>query len=140
VLDSCGTAEAILRATAPLDPETVGRAVKDGFTVGRHALAGRFVLQGATWSGEKLQAVIDGYGEDSREYRAALEEVGAAGADILARMEVLAGPYARLVITGGWSDRPEVREVKQRHLGHFEHVAEGYAGCRGAARAAFRGS
>ena len=130
VLDSCGTAEAILRATAPLDPATVRRAVADGFTVGRHAVAGRYVLQGATWSGEKLQAVIDGYGDESREYRDALEEVGAAGADILARMEALAGPYRRLVITGGWSDRPEVREVKQRHLGAFEHVAEGYAGCK----------
>ena len=65
VLDSCGTAEAILRATAPLDPETVRRAVADGFTVGRHALPGRYVLQGASWSGEQLQAVIDGYGDDS---------------------------------------------------------------------------
>jgi sugar (pentulose or hexulose) kinase len=140
VLDSCGTAEAILRATAPLDPETVRRAVADGFTVGRHAVPGRYVLQGATWSGEKLQAVIDGYGERSREYRDALEEVGAAGADILARMARLAGPYTRLVITGGWSDRPEVRAIKARHLGAFEHVAEGFAGCRGAATAARRGS
>ena len=140
VLDSCGTAEAILRATAPLDPAIVRRAVADGFTVGRHAVPGRFVLQGATWSGEKLQAVIDGYGDGSREYRDALEEVGAAGADILARKARLAGPYTRLVITGGWSDRPEVREMKARHLGAFEHVAEGYAGCRGAARAARRGS
>jgi sugar (pentulose or hexulose) kinase len=136
VLDSCGTAEAILRATAPLDPATVARAVAEGFTGGRHAGAGRYVLQGATWSGEKLQAVIDGYGEASREYRDALEQVGEAGADILARMEALAGPYARLVITGGWSDRPEVREIKRRHLGAFEHVDGGFAGCRGAATAA----
>jgi sugar (pentulose or hexulose) kinase len=134
VLDSCGTAEAILRATAPLDPATVGRAVAEGFTVGRHALPGRHVLQGATWSGEKLQAVIDGYGDHSTEYEAALEEVGAAGADILARMESLAGPYPRLVLTGGWSDRPEVRAMKRRHLGAFEHVDGGFAGCRGAAR------
>jgi sugar (pentulose or hexulose) kinase len=140
VLDSCGTAEAILRATAPLAPATVRRAVQEGFTVGRHALPGRYVLQGATWSGEKLQAVIDGYGDASREYEAALEEVGAAGADILARMEALAGAYRRLVITGGWSDRPEVRAMKRRRLGAFEHVAEGYAGCKGAARAASRGS
>ena len=74
------------RHGAPV-PETVERAVQDGFTVGRHALAGRFVLQGATWSGRSFKLSIDGYGEDSREYRAALEEVGAAGADILARME-----------------------------------------------------
>jgi hypothetical protein len=140
VLDSCGTAEAILRATAPLEPAIVARAVEQGFTVGRHAVPGRFVLQGATWSGERLQAVIDGYGEESREYRDALEEVGRAGAGILARMEALAGPYRRLVVTGGWSDREEVREMKRRHLGAFEHVPAGFAGALGAATAARRGS
>ena len=101
---------------------------------------GRYVLQGATWSGEKLQAVIDGYGDDSAEYEAALEEVGAAGADILARMERAGRPvqaardHRRLVGPAG-GPRDE-----GRHLGAFEHVAEGYAGCRGAARAASRGS
>ncbi len=138
VLDSCGTAEAILRATAPLDPATVRRAVADGFTVGRHALAGRYVLQGAFWSGERLQAVKERRGEDSREFQQALEEAGATGADVLARMEALAGPRKRLVVTGGWSEGATAREVKRRHLGPFEHVAEGYAGCRGAARAALR--
>jgi sugar (pentulose or hexulose) kinase len=59
VLDSCGTAEAILRATPPLPPDVVGRAVAEGFTVGWHAIAGRFVLQGAVWAGEALQAVCD---------------------------------------------------------------------------------
>jgi sugar (pentulose or hexulose) kinase len=136
VLDSCGTAEAILRATAPLDPDTVRRAVADGFTVGRHALPGRYVLQGAFWSGEQLQAVIDAYGEDSQQYANELEKVGATGADVLARMEALAGPYRRLVVTGGWSESERARAVKARYLGPFEHVAEGFAGCRGAAKAA----
>jgi sugar (pentulose or hexulose) kinase len=138
VLDSCGTAEAILRATAPLDPATVRRAVQQGFTVGRHALPGRFVLQGAFWSGERLQAIVDRFGEDSPEFQQGLEEAGATGADVLARMEALAGPRKRLVVTGGWSEGPAARAVKRRHLGPFEHVAEGYAGCRGAAFAALR--
>jgi sugar (pentulose or hexulose) kinase len=155
VLDSCGTAEAILRATAPLDPDTVRRAVADGFTVGRHALPGRFVLQGAFWSGEALQAEVERLGgdraaleaaaldvlagrEDDRggAYLAALDAAGRTGADVLARMDALAGPHTRLVVTGGWSDGPAARAIKQRHLGPFEHVAEGFAGCRGAARAA----
>jgi sugar (pentulose or hexulose) kinase len=179
VLDSCGTAEAILRATAPLDPETVRRAVADGFTVGRHALPGRFVLQGAFWSGEALQATVESLGGDraaleaaaldvlagragadadasgagatgahasgdraaaGAAYLAALEAAGRTGADVLRRMDALAGARTRLVVTGGWSDGPAAREVKRRHLGPFEHVAEGFAGCRGAARAAFRGS
>jgi sugar (pentulose or hexulose) kinase len=67
VLDSSGTAEAILRATAPLPPETVARAVEDGFTVCRHALPDRFALLGAVWSGAALQAVLDLLGVPTEE-------------------------------------------------------------------------
>jgi sugar (pentulose or hexulose) kinase len=182
VLDSCGTAEAILRTIAPLPPDTVGRAVREGFTVGWHAVAGRWVLQGAVWSGEALQAVCDLLGVDTEErdaleraaletpgdlevtgvaekalriagvaagaspgalYRATLERIGADGADTLARMEALAGPAGRLVVTGGWSEGVAARAVKERHLGAFEHSTSVFAGCRGAAiaaRAAFRDS
>lgn len=176
VLDSCGTAEAILRATAPLPPDVVRRAVADGFTVGRHAVAGRFVLQGAVWAGEALQAVCDllGVPTEARDaleaaaltadpgrislhgldddtltitgltggaspgalYRATLERIGADGASVLARMEVLAGPAHRLVVTGGWAEGVAARAVKERHLGPFEHSAAIFAGCRGAAIAA----
>ena len=139
VLDSCGTAEAILRATAPLDPATVRRAVEDGFTVGRHALAGPLRAPGRVLV---RRAAAGGHGSPRRGLTASsghgLEEAGATGADVLARMEALAGPaqaarrHRRLV--GG----RRAREVKRRHLGPFEHVAEGYAGCRGAARAALR--
>jgi sugar (pentulose or hexulose) kinase len=176
VLDSCGTAEAILRATAPLPPAIVTRAVADGFTVGRHALPDRFVLQGAVWAGEALQAVLAlvGVPTEARDdveaaaldadpgplalagldaesltitgltgaaspaalYRAALERIGADGASVLARMEALAGPARRLVVTGGWSEGVAARAVKQRHLGPFEHSPAIFAGCRGAALAA----
>jgi hypothetical protein len=53
-------------------------------------------------------------------------------------MEALAGPRNRLVVTGGWSEGTKARAAKRRHLGPVEHVAEGYAGCRGAALAALR--
>jgi sugar (pentulose or hexulose) kinase len=178
VLDSCGTAEAILRSTAPLPPATVARAVADGFTVGLHAIEGRFVLQGAIWAGEALQAVCDllGVPTEARDaleaaaleadpgplalhglddetltvtglaggaspgalYRAALERIGADGASVLARMEALAGPARRLVVTGGWSEGVAARAVKERHLGPFEHSSAIFAGCRGAAIAAHR--
>jgi sugar (pentulose or hexulose) kinase len=176
VLDSCGTAEALLRATGPLPPDVVGRAVAQGFTVGRHAIAGRFVLQGAVWAGEALQAVCDllGVPTEARDeleaaaltadpgalsidgldsqtltitgltsgaspaalYRATLERIGADGACILARMEALAGPASRLVVTGGWAEGVAARAVKERHLGPFEHSAAIFAGARGAAIAA----
>jgi sugar (pentulose or hexulose) kinase len=179
VLDSCGTAEAILRATAPLPPDAVRRAVADGFTVGRHAVAGRYVLQGAVWSGEALQAVLDLLGvatEDRGEleaaalaldhttdlsihgvdtkqltvtglaggaspaalYLATLDAVGAAGADVLERMQAIAGPARRLVVTGGWAEGVAARAIKRRHLGPFEHSPAIFAGCRGAAITAAR--
>jgi sugar (pentulose or hexulose) kinase len=178
VLDSCGTAEAILRATPPLAPDVVGRAVAEGFTVGWHAIAGRFVLQGAVWAGEALQAVCDllGVSPEARDeleaaalnadpgplqlhgldddtltltgltggaspgalYRAALERIGADGASVLARMESLAGPARRLVVTGGWAEGVAAQAVKRHHLGAFEHDREIFAGARGAAMAAKR--
>ncbi len=178
VLDSCGTAEAILRATPPLPPEVVRRAVAEGFTVGWHAIPGRFVLQGAVWAGEALQAVCDlvGVPPEARDeleaaaleaepgtlalhgldddtltitgltggaspgalYRAALERIGADGASVLARMETLAGPARRLVVTGGWSEGLAAQAVKRAHLGAFEHDREIFAGARGAAIAAHR--
>jgi sugar (pentulose or hexulose) kinase len=176
VLDSCGTAEALVRTTAPLGREAVRRAVAAGFTVGLHAIAGRHALQGAVWSGTALQAVLDllGVPSEARDaleaaalsaepgslalhgldddtltvtglapgaspaalYRAALEEVGADGARVLARMEAIAGPPKRLVVTGGWAAGEAARAVKARHLGPFEHSAAVFAGCRGAAAAA----
>jgi sugar (pentulose or hexulose) kinase len=178
VLDSCGTAEAILRATPPLPPDVVGRAVAEGFTVGWHAVEGRFVLQGAVWAGEALQAVCDllGVAPEARDaleaaaletdpgplalhgldddtltitgltggatpgalYRAALERIGADGASTLARMEALAGPASRLVVTGGWAEGVAAQAVKRAHLGPFEHDRQIFAGAKGAAMAALR--
>ena len=55
VLDSCGTAEAFVRASAPLPPDRVARAVASDVTVGWHAADGRQCLLGAQWSGACLQ-------------------------------------------------------------------------------------
>jgi sugar (pentulose or hexulose) kinase len=69
VLDSWGTAEAFVRAVAPVPPERVGAAVADGINVGWHAVEGRQCLLGAMRSGAALQRVLDLLGGD----RAALE-------------------------------------------------------------------
>jgi glycerol kinase len=71
-------------------------------------------------------------------YRAALEAVGAAGADVLDRMAAVAGPMQRLVVTGGWAAGEAGRAVKQAWLGPFEHSAAISTGARGAAIAAGR--
>jgi sugar (pentulose or hexulose) kinase len=82
VLDSCGTAEALVRATAPLAPDAVARSVAGGITVGWHAVEGRQALQGAVWSGSALQRVLDLLGvpvEDRSELEAAAREADPAG-------------------------------------------------------------
>jgi sugar (pentulose or hexulose) kinase len=72
VLDSCGTAEAFVRATAPLPPDRVAAAVADEITVGWHAVEGRQALLGALWSGAALERVLESLGVAPTE-RAALE-------------------------------------------------------------------
>jgi sugar (pentulose or hexulose) kinase len=180
VLDSCGTAEAWVRASAPLPAERVAQAVANGITVGWHAVEGRQALLGSTRAGAALQSVLDLVGVPASErsaleeaalttdpgrltlsgwhegttsitgldmgaspaalYRAALESLGAAGAQVLAAMEEVAGPARRLVVTGGWAAGAAARAVKARHLGPFERSEAVFTGARGAALAAGRGA
>jgi sugar (pentulose or hexulose) kinase len=75
----------------------------------------------------------------ARLYRAALEAVGADGAEVLRVMEIIAGgPARRLVVTGGWAAGEGARAVKRAHLGPFEHSPALSTGARGAALAAGR--
>ena len=162
VLDSCGTAEAFVQTSAPLDPERVARAVDNGVTVGWHAVPGRQALLGAHWSGAELRDVLAGFGiapeergpieeaaleierggrgdERAASYHAALDRVGAIGAEILAHMAAVAAPARRLVVTGGWAAGPAALAVKERHLGAFELSPALFSGgARGAALAAGR--
>ena len=154
VLDDCGTAEAFVRATRPLSPERVARAVANGFTVAWHAVPDRQALQGAVNSGMELQRTVDRLGADREvldaealevepsergaAYHAALDAAGRAGADILARMAAIAGPANRLVVTGGWATGAAAQAVKARHLGPFELHPGTSQGARGAALAAGR--
>ena len=83
VLVSWGTAQAFIRAVAPLEPARVRAAVADGINVGWHAVDGRQCLLGAMRSGAALQRVLDllGVGPDGRAEleRAALDVPAAAG-------------------------------------------------------------
>jgi sugar (pentulose or hexulose) kinase len=58
VLDSSGTAEAFVRAIAPVGPDEVVRAVAAGITIGWHAVEGRQAMLGAVWSGSALARVL----------------------------------------------------------------------------------
>src|SRR5829696_2324382 len=72
VLDSCGTAEALVRVVAPpLDGDQVRRSVSGGVTVGWHLTEGRQALLGSVWSGLALREVLAELGVDEGD-RAAL--------------------------------------------------------------------
>jgi len=80
VLDSWGTAEAYVRAVAPLDREQVAQAVTDDIMVGWHAVPDRQNLLGAMRSGAALGRVL------------ALLGVGPEGRDALERAALDADP------------------------------------------------
>ena len=86
VLVSWGTAQAFIRAVAPLDAERVRAAVTDGINVGWHAVDGRQCLLGAMRSGAALQRMLDllGVGQGGRAEleRAALDLPGAGGIEL----------------------------------------------------------
>ena len=79
--DSAGTAEAILRTSAPgLSPSSVLALTQAGVTVGRHAAPGRWCLLGATQGGLVLGKVLTALGVD-RAGLAALDDAAASAAD-----------------------------------------------------------
>jgi sugar (pentulose or hexulose) kinase len=70
LLDSCGTAEALVRVVAPpLDATARRQAVEGGAAVGWHVVPGRQVLLAGLWSGMALREVLDalGAGEAGRD-------------------------------------------------------------------------
>ena len=103
VLDSCGTAEAVLRTVAPLDGDGRRQVVDAGLSVGWAVVPGRMAIIGGFPSGDRLGRLLDLLGEDRRslDERAArssgpdgsppltladLDElVGAAGGDTIAQ-------------------------------------------------------
>lgn len=88
-VDSCGTAEAIVRTVPPgLSPAAVLALTEHGVTVGRHAVRDRLCLLGATQGGLVLQNVLAHLSVD----RAGLAALDAAAAR--------AAPGAATVVVG----------------------------------------
>jgi sugar (pentulose or hexulose) kinase len=77
-LDSCGTAEALVRTVpAPFPAPDVARLAQAGITVGWHVLDGRWALLGATEGGLALQRMLSVFGGS----RAVLAQLDAAAMD-----------------------------------------------------------
>jgi sugar (pentulose or hexulose) kinase len=85
VLDSCGTAEALIRVAAPpLAPEDVRRCVASGITVGWHLAEGRQALLASLWSGLALREVLEALGAD----REAIGSEALAAHDAIAPLDL----------------------------------------------------
>jgi sugar (pentulose or hexulose) kinase len=86
VWDSCGTAEAFVRSTGPLDSTSVLSAVKLGLTVGWHADPSHQVILGAQRSGYVFQRVLGllgvGTAEDLQRFEAGAVPVGDSSATL----------------------------------------------------------
>ena len=131
LLDSCGTAEALVRSVGPLDADETAGAVADGLSAGCHVLGGR-VLIGGFPSGRRLAGLDLG----SPSGRSEIAAVARRALATRERIEAHAGPTRRLVVTGGWAAHPEVAEAKRAVLGDYELAPVTEAGCVGAARLA----
>lgn len=162
VLDSCGTAEALVRTVpAGLGVDQVRALALAGTTVGWHVLPERWCLLAATEGGLAMGRALEALGVDrdglpaldaaatdgSAEGRAWADAVDAATADAAALLEAMdrvAGPRRDLVVTGGWARSAAVVAAKRRHLGAFRLPSERggtedeEAGARGAALLAAR--
>lgn len=157
-LDSCGSAEALVRSVAPgLSPQIVGRLVEATVTVGWHALPGRWCLLGGTTGGLELARVlaelglgagdvpsldraltlpgstVDRPAAAARTWRAALEAVTVDAATIHDAMTRITGPHRAFVVTGGWSRSAGLLAVKERRFGPLRVSGVAEAGARGAA-------
>jgi sugar (pentulose or hexulose) kinase len=97
-LDSCGTAEALVRTVAPgLSPDVVAGLAEAGITTGWHAVADHWCLLGATQGGLALQRILGLLGKDRSDLPALDAEAIALP---LPEMQVVAPAFGRLDILG----------------------------------------
>jgi sugar (pentulose or hexulose) kinase len=97
-LDSCGTAEALVRTIAPtLSPSVVADLAEAGITTGWHAVADHWCLLGATQGGLALQRILALLGKGSADLPTFDAEALALPAP---GVTVAAPPFGRLDILG----------------------------------------
>ena len=97
-LDSCGTAEALVRTIEPgLCPDVIAGLADAGITTGWHAVADHWCLLGATQGGLALQRILALLGKDSSDLPA-LDT--AAVALSVPEIRVVAPAFGRLDILG----------------------------------------
>ena len=97
-LDSCGTAEALIRTVTPgLSPLVIAELAEAGITTGWHAVPEHWCLLGATQGGLVLQRVLALLGKDKDDL-AELDPAAIAAA--APHVRVVAPPFGKLDIVG----------------------------------------
>jgi sugar (pentulose or hexulose) kinase len=141
-LDSCGTAEAIVRTVPPgLDPQPMLELTRAGITVGWHARPGSWCLLGATEGGLVMQQALrrlgvspaDGLTLDTDAWRATLTGTAAQARALHDAMSRMAGEHGQLIAVGGWLRSAAFVAVKRQFFGPVLRPVVEEAGARGAA-------
>lgn len=158
-LDSCGTAEALVRTIpAGMDPTAVTTLTRAGITTGWHALADSWCLLGGTQGGLRLQRALASLGKTSRDvaeldagiatalarsqnreddpslvWWRALRGAADEAAAVHAVISDVVGEHRSLIVTGGWSRSLGYLEAKRAALGDFRVAETEEAGALGAA-------
>ena len=161
VMDSCGTAEALVRAIPADAARDPAQGLPRGIATGWHALEGHYCLlaglplgidltpllarlgashrRGRASVDDAALAVLDGRLADAevppavREWLTALQVTVRRATASLQGLEELGGPIAELRISGGWAANPVLRRLKMDAFPDTVYPRVVEAGARGAA-------
>lgn len=159
VMDSCGTAEALVRAIPADGPRDPAQGLPHGIATGWHVLPDHYCLLSGLPLGIELSPLLDRLDAShrrgraslddralalregrlvvdrapAREWLAALERTVARASSSLRALEELGGPIVEVRISGGWAANPVLRRLKTDAFPRTVYPRIVEAGARGAA-------
>jgi sugar (pentulose or hexulose) kinase len=154
VMDSCGTAEAVIRPVPVTATRDLGVGLPDGISTGWHVLPDSYLLLGGRLLGLDLMRVLERLGATTRHGQTTLDAGALAGGSIdtasaawltactghvdeaarlLRSVERIGGPVEEVRLSGGWARNPVLRHLKAEAFPHPVYPDVEEAGIRGAA-------
>ncbi|HUA71442.1 MAG TPA: FGGY family carbohydrate kinase [Solirubrobacteraceae bacterium] len=161
VMDSCGTAEALVRAIPADAVRDPAQGLPEGIATGWHVLPEHYCLLAGLPLGIELTPLLDrlnashrggraslddealvslegrladdAAASDAREWLAALQATVTRADASLRGLEELGGPIAEVRISGGWAANPVLRRLKLAAFPNTVYPRVSEAGARGAA-------
>ncbi len=161
VMNSCGTAEALVRAIPADAAPDPSRGLSRGIATGWHVLADHYCFlaglplgielspllerlgaahqRGRTSLDDAALAALDGKlasderSPAARQWLSALEDAATRASASLRALEDLGGPIAEVRVSGGWAANPVLRRLKMDAFSNTVYPRVTEAGARGAA-------